>query len=134
MLPASVLNGQREEVTLLRNRAGHYVADGEINGRAVMFLVDTGATWVVVPSALARQLRLERAAPITVQTANGPSTGYQTRLAQVRLGAIEIRDIGAVVTDGMSGNTVLLGMNFLQRLELTQRDNRLTLRLATPQP
>ena len=41
---ARVLNQQQGELALARNRAGHYVADGEINGRHVTFLLDTGAT------------------------------------------------------------------------------------------
>jgi aspartyl protease family protein len=128
--PARVLNQQQGELTLVRNRAGHYVADGEINGRPVTFLLDTGATSVALPTALARELGLKRGAAITLQTANGAAVGYQTRLDSVRLGPIEMRDVGALVADGMDADTVLLGMNFLKRLELTQRDDRLTLRPA----
>ena len=43
---ARVLSLQQGEVTLARNGAGHYVAEGEINGRRVVFLLDTGATAV----------------------------------------------------------------------------------------
>ncbi len=125
---AHVINQQREELTLARNRAGHYVAEGEINGRRVIFLLDTGATWVALPGGLARELGLKRGAAVTLQTANGSATGYQTRLDSVRLGPIEMRDVGALVTDGMDENTVLLGMNFLNRVEFTQRDGRLILR------
>lgn len=125
---ARVLNQQQGELTLVRNRAGHYVAEGEINGRHVTFLLDTGATWVALPTALARELRLKRGAAITLQTANGAAVGYQTRLDSVRLGPIEMRDVGALVADGMDADTVLLGMNFLKGLELTQRGDRLTLR------
>ena len=46
----------------------------------------------------------------------------------MRLGGIEISDLGAVVADGMSSDTVLLGMNFLRRLEMVQRGEQLTLR------
>jgi aspartyl protease family protein len=126
--PASVINQQRGELVLQRNRDGHYVADGEINGRPVVFLVDTGATWVALPTTLARQLEVRRGPAVTVQTANGPATGFQTRLDSVKLGPIEMQDIGAIVTDGMDDNMVLLGMNFLKRLELIQRGDTLTLR------
>ena len=125
---AHVLDQQRGELTLARNRAGHYVADGEINGRHVTFLLDTGATSVALSSRLARELGLKRGAAVTVQTANGAAVGYQTRLDRIRLGPIEMRDVGALVTDGMDPETVLLGMNFLRRLELTQRGDQLTLR------
>ena len=125
---ARVLNLQQGELTLTRNRAGHYVAEGEINGRRVTFLLDTGATWVALPSALARELGLKRGAAVTLQTANGSAVGYQTRLDSVRLGPIEMHDIGALVADGMDDNTVLLGMNFLKRVEFTQRGGELTLK------
>jgi aspartyl protease family protein len=127
---ALALNQQAGEVTLLRNRAGHYVADGEINGRRVTFLLDTGATWVALPLALGRELGLKRGADVTLQTANGPAVAYQTRLARVRLGSLELVDVAAVMSDGLDADTVLLGMSYLKRVEFTQSDGRLTLRPA----
>jgi aspartyl protease family protein len=126
--PASVLNVQRGDLTLARNRAGHYVADGEINGKRVTFLLDTGATWVAVPLGLARELGLKRGAAVTLQTANGAAVGYQTRLDRVRLGPLELADVGAVMSDGLDADVVLLGMSFLKRVEFTQRGDQLILR------
>lgn len=117
------------EVVLQRNRAGHYVADGEINGERVVFLIDTGATQVALPAHLARRLGLKLGAAVTLQTAAGPAAGYQTRLASVRLASIEMREVSALVADGLDPDTVLLGMNFLKRLEMTQRGDQLILRL-----
>ncbi len=128
--PARVLNVQQGELTLARNRAGHYVAEGEINGRRVTFLLDTGATWVALPMSLARKLGLQRGAAITLQTANGPAVGYQTRLDSVQLGPIDLSDVSALVADGMDDGTVLLGMSFLKRVEFTQRGDQLILRPA----
>ncbi len=125
---ARVLNQQQGDLTLERNRAGHYLADGEINGKPVTFLLDTGATWVALPAGLARELKLQRGAPVTLQTANGLAVGYQTRLASVRVGQIELRDVAALITDGISETTVLLGMSFLTRVEFSQRDGRLIIR------
>ena len=68
---AAVVNAQQGDLMLVRNRAGHYVADGEINGRRVSFLLDTGATEVALPAALARELGLKRGAAVTVQMATG---------------------------------------------------------------
>lgn len=125
---ARALNAQTGEVRLLRNRAGHYVAEGEINGRTVTFLLDTGATSVALPLALGRELGLKRGAAITLMTANGSATGYETRLARVKLGAIELNDVAAVMSDGLGSDAVLLGMSFLKRIEFTQRGNELVLR------
>lgn len=116
------------EIVLTRSRNGHYTADGEINGRAVKFLLDTGATQIALSRALANDLGLKLGPAITLQTAAGPATGYATRLASVRLGAIEMSDLGAVVSEGMGDDSVLLGMNFLRRLEMVQRGDQMTLR------
>lgn len=129
---AQVLRAQQGELTLLRNRAGHYIADGEINGRPVTFLLDTGATAVALSAALARELGVKRGAAVTVQTANGAADGFETRLDSVRLGSLEMREVAAIVTAGMDTDTVLLGMSFLKRVEFTQSGERLTLRAPAP--
>lgn len=116
------------ELSLQRARDGHYYADGEINGRPVKFLLDTGATQIALSPRLANDLSLSLGRSVTLQTAAGPATGYPLRLARVRLGGIEMRDLGAVVSEGMSEESVLLGMNFLKHLELVQRGDQMTLR------
>jgi len=116
------------EVVLQRNRYGHYVASGAIDGHPVTFLLDTGATTLSIPAATAQRLGLERGAPYRVSTANGSITVYATRVARVSLGPIELRDVAAHVNPAMEGEEVLLGMSALQRLELTQRGDELTLR------
>jgi len=125
---AHVLRQQQGDLTLERNRDGHYLADGEINGSAVTFLLDTGATWVALPTGLARELGLKRGAAVTLRTANGTTIGYQTRLASVRVGPIVLQDVAALITDGIDDDTVLLGMSFLKRVEFTQRDSRMIIR------
>ena len=86
--PASVIDVQRGELTLTRNRAGHYVADGEINGRRVTFLLDTGATSVALPLALGRELDLKRGAAVTLQTAH--QCGYE-KTARFRITGAALR-------------------------------------------
>lgn len=129
--PQAALDQQQGELTLLRNRDGHYVADGEINGRRVTVLVDTGATWVALSQELARKLRLQPGAAVPLQTANGSAIGYQVRLDSIRVGPIEMHDIAALVTAGLAADTVLLGMNFLKRLEMTQRGDQLILKVVS---
>jgi aspartyl protease family protein len=123
------------EVVLQRNRAGQYVADGEVNGERVTFLLDTGATQVALSTRLARELGLKRGPSVTLQTAAGPSRGYMVRLDSVRLAGIEMRDVGALVSDGLEPGLVLLGMNFLKRLEMIQRGDQLVLKpMSQPPP
>jgi aspartyl protease family protein len=118
--------GERVEVTLKSDRQGHFIATGSINGRAVDFLVDTGATLVSIPEGLADRMGLERLSPIGLQTAAGPVQGWMTRLDEVRLGDIVQRDVAAAINPGRH-ETVLLGMSFLRELEMTQRDGELRL-------
>lgn len=121
-------DGGVKEVVLERNRDGHYVADGAINGHPVTLLVDTGATTVTVPGALAARLGLARGAPLRAQTANGAATVYATTLDSVALGGIVLHDVRANISPGMSGEEALLGMSFLRGLELIQRDGTLRIR------
>lgn len=119
----------RSSVVLDRNSKGHYVAGGRINGLPVTFLLDTGATDVALPEALADRLRLERSGGAISQTANGPVAVWRTVLDEVQLGSITLRDVRAAILPSMgAGDPVLLGMSFLRQLEFTQRDGQLTLR------
>ena len=111
-----------------RNRAGHYVANGFINGSSVTFLLDTGATDVAVPETLASSLGLKKGLPFVSQTANGTVTSWRTRLDEVRIGTIVLTDVRASILPSMTGMDVLLGMSFLKQLELVQRGETLTLR------
>ena len=116
------------EIVLKRNRMGHFTAGGSINGQPVVFLVDTGATQISVPLELAEKLALKRGLPIQLMTAAGPSRGYMTRLESVELASFTLKDASAIIAEGLHAETVLLGMNFLRQLEITQRGDELILR------
>lgn len=120
------------EIILQRNRAGQYLAEGEVNGRPVTFLLDTGATQVALSTGLARELGLKLGPPVTLSTAAGSVRGYSARLHSVRLAGIEMRDVSALVSDGLEPGLVLLGMNFLKQLEITQRGDQLILKPPPP--
>ena len=121
------------EVRLLSNGQGHFVADGAINGQVVHFMLDTGATDVAIPEALARDLDLARGAPVQLSTANGRTEGYRTRLDSLQLGDIHLRDVRALVVPGLDGQAVLLGMSALKQLEFSQKGGTLVLRQSTLQ-
>jgi aspartyl protease family protein len=116
------------EVVLQRNKYGHYVTNGEINGKPVTFMLDTGATGVAIPAGLATYLGLRRGAAFPTQTANGMSTSYAATLDRVSVGAIELYDIPAGITPGLQTEEILLGMSFLKHIEFTQRGDTLILR------
>jgi len=118
----------RAAVILRRNRAGHYVASGKINGEPVVFLVDTGATDVALPLAVARRLGLPLGGGGMSKTANGNVRTWRTRLDSLDLGGLILHGVPASVLPNMPGDEVLLGMSYLKRLELVQRGDTLTLR------
>jgi aspartyl protease family protein len=116
------------EVVLKRNRQGHYIATGKINGHSVTFLLDTGATVVAVPYHLRDRLNLEPDMAVATKTANGTSTSYTTTIDELRLGDIHVNNIRAGIATGLEGNEILLGMSFLSDLELIQRGDTLVIR------
>lgn len=116
------------EVVLKRNKFGHYVSSGEINGQAVTFLLDTGATGVAIPQAIATKLGLRRGRAYTTTTANGQSTSYAVTLDSVSVGTIVQHDVRAAISPGYRADEVLLGMSFLKHIEFSQRGDTLTLR------
>jgi aspartyl protease family protein len=114
----------RAMIVLQRDRSGHYVADGEINGFEVTFLVDTGATDVALPEAAARRMGLEFGPEMVVMTAAGPMKAWMTRLDRVSLGGLALTNVRGTITRGPL-DEVLLGMSFLRHFRITQQGDRL---------
>ena len=124
----NLASGLQKEIVLQRNAYGHYVSSGTINDREVVFLLDTGASDVAVPEALANDIGLVKNQRIVVRTANGNATAYRTRLDSVGIGDIKLYDLNATILTNMPGQEILLGMNFLKHLEITQKGKTLTIR------
>jgi|TARA_B110000093_G_scaffold108002_1_gene116033 aspartyl protease family protein len=125
--PTSSIYSESIEVPLKRNRQGHYLLIGQINGEDVEFLLDTGATDVVVPESTARKLGLPYGIRGRAMTANGPVTIYQTRINELHLGKIRLTNIDASINPNMEG-AILLGMSALGQIEFSQQADILTLK------
>ena len=124
----SVHTSEAIEITLQPSRGGHYLLDGTINGQRVTFMLDTGATQVAIPAAIADDLGLQRGNPVQVRTANGIVTAHQTELATVGLGDIELEGVAAQILPGYDSDAILLGMSALDRLDWRREGQELTLR------
>ncbi|MDI5983720.1 TIGR02281 family clan AA aspartic protease [Halomonas sp. M4R5S39] len=122
--------GEGEPVTLERNRAGHFMATGRINGEPVEFLLDTGATYVALPAGLADRLGLERVGSAWFNTANGRVRGDLTILDEVSLGGFSAAEVRGSISPGLEGDVALLGMSFLDRFDIEIRASRMVLRPA----
>lgn len=118
----------RAQVVLAAGPGGHFIAEALVNGAPMRFLVDTGATSIALPAREAARLGLDyrNGARGVSNTANGPVTVYRVSLDTVRLGGIELHTVEAVVLE--SGlDTALLGMTFLNRVEMKREGSTMTL-------
>lgn len=114
-------------VRIWSNANGMFTTVGSINGYPVKFLVDTGATMVAMNGRQARRLGLDLefdGEPQWVTTASNLVKAYRVRLDRVKVGDIELTNVDSAVLDGDYPTEVLLGMSFLNRLEM-QRDGTL---------
>lgn len=113
------------EIVVSAGPGGHFTPVGAINGRPVRFMVDTGATLVALgrDEALRIGLDLTGARQGLSQTANGPVPVHVLVLDRVRVGEVELTQVGAVVMP-QPMPYVLLGNSFLTRFQM-RRDNDL---------
>lgn len=127
-LPSTSTSSDNATIALERNRYGHYVFDGEINGHTATFMIDTGATDVVIPQGLADKIGLESYGQAKASTANGIITVFNTSLKRVSIGPITLYNVRASINPAMkSDDYVLMGMSALKHLELRQKNTTLTL-------
>ena len=105
-------------VAISAGQHGHFVLEADVDGQGIRFLVDTGASDVVLSSFDARRLgfNIEHLSfTQTYRTANGIVKGAPVRLGRVTIGPIVVRDVRASV-NGAAMKRSLLGMSFLSRL------------------
>jgi aspartyl protease family protein len=117
------------ELSIPRARDGHFYAQGQIEGKAVTFLVNTGASLVVVSEAFAREAGLATGVPTTFRTANGELQGRIVAGLTVSVGPARIS--GLRVGVGLVGpdpSVALLGQSFLSRFEVLLSGDTMTLR------
>jgi aspartyl protease family protein len=127
--PTQVATGGRT-VRLEGDRNGHFRVDARIDGRNIDFMVDTGASAVVIRETDAARLGIfPRASEYTgrTQTANGLAKYAPTRLNRVEINGIIVRDVDAAVMPDEALKTNLLGMTFLSRVKFSHDRGRLVL-------
>lgn len=119
------------EIALRAGPNGHFLIEASVDGNSVNFVVDTGATMVVLRREDAEELGLrpdDLSYTRKLNTANGVAAGAPVTLREVRIGQLSVRDVDAVVMSGELGMS-LLGNSFLRRLEGYEVvDDRLILR------
>lgn len=121
--------GGVQSTSLTADGRGHFITTGTVNGATVRFMVDTGATSVALGASDARRanVNLANGRPIMVQTANGVTQAWLVTLNSVRIGDVTLNEVeGTVHQQDMP--MALLGMSFLNRMEMKRDGQTMTLR------
>ncbi len=122
-------SGGGSTASLNADTKGHFLTLGTVNGAVVRFMVDTGATLVSLGASDARRANIDysKGEPGLMTTANGVAKVWRVKLDAVRVGDIVLTDIDGAVQEGEMP-VVLLGMSFLNRMEMRRDGETLTLR------
>ena len=121
--------GGTQTINLTADSRGHFITTGTVNGATVRFMVDTGATGVALGASDARRanISMANARPVMVQTANGVTQAWLVTLGSVRIGDVTLNEVeGMVHQHDMP--VALLGMSFLNRMEMKRDGQTMTLR------
>lgn len=123
----SAPSGGRSTVILAPDTRGHFIADGQVNGGYIRFLVDTGATLVSMSAADASRLGIDYRNG--EQSYSIVADGRRVPTFRVKLDSVSVGDITIYGVEGMvrEGGAALLGMSFLNRTEIRREGGNLTL-------
>ena len=116
-------------VVLTADAAGHFLARGSINGTSVRFLVDTGASMISIGTSDARRIGVDASMGQLgyTQTANGVAPVARVKLNTVKVGDIVLNNVDATIHQ-QDMPVVLLGMSFLNRMEMQRNGDTMTLK------
>ncbi len=106
-------------VRLKRNDDGHFYAVVRVNGKPVNFLVDSGATMTSMSAEAAKSAGIDfdrSAVPVIVGTANGAVKNWRATANVMALESISVKDHTVLISDNLSEDLNLIGMNFLDEL------------------
>jgi aspartyl protease family protein len=120
--------GSGSRIVLNAGSGGHFMTAGRINNQQVQFMVDTGATSIAIAEAEAKRLGLAYKEGVLggAHTANGPVTVWRIKLASVRIGDVEIREVDATVIPAAMP-FILLGNSFLSRFQMKRENDMMVL-------
>ncbi|MGB9369972.1 MAG: TIGR02281 family clan AA aspartic protease [Xanthobacteraceae bacterium] len=131
LLPGRAMS-RGDTVEIARGSRGEFQIVAEINGARISTVYDTGASAVVLTQEAAKAAGLPLDFlnySVQVETANGRTRAAPVTLDRVRVGAIEERQVPALIAQPGQLRTSLLGMSFLNRLKSSEvRGDRLLLR------
>ena len=124
--PAEEARVVAKEIYIYRDPDKLYRTIGSINGFTVTFLVDTGASSIVINAQQANRMGIkykENGTPIRVRTASGEENAVSIKFNKVSINGITLRSIEGIVLEGPEPSTPLLGMSYLSRFEIQNSGN-----------
>ena len=122
-------SGGGSSASVTADSRGHFITTGTVNGMSIRFMVDTGASSVALSVDEAKRAGVNYLAGTRsrVQTANGVAVVYIVKLDSVRVGDITVNNVDAVIVESDKLGIALLGMSFLNRMEMKRAGDTLTL-------
>ena len=121
---------EKREVTIPKDALKQYRTVATINGRRVAVIVDTGANTVALSASQASALGVdyESGIPTSVETASGKVDAWVVALDSVDVGGIRVDKVQAAVTDSEYPSTILLGMTYLEHVDIAESNGVLSLK------
>jgi aspartyl protease family protein len=109
--------GSAEDTLLTRRSDGHFYVDAEVDGQLVNFVIDTGASRVVLPVETARRLNIpfsESDFDVIGSGASGPVRGMMIEFDRISIEGKEVRNVKGAIAEGL--DQPLLGQSYLSRI------------------
>jgi aspartyl protease family protein len=120
LLPSYATTNKSGEIVLRRSQNGHFYADVYINGQKVRFMVDTGASMVMLTKEAAEKVGINTKTLLYNRpsvTANGTVYNAVVEVGSMSLGPVEFKGVTVYVNPAEGSDTSLLGMAFLDRFD-----------------
>lgn len=115
-------------LALKQHESGHYFVDGAINGKPLVFVIDTGASVVSLPSSTASAAGIACEKTALMETANGRTEACTAVIPELKFGHFVIKDAQSMIVPNLS--QPLLGMNILQHFKIAQDNGEM--RISAP--
>ncbi len=119
LIPGTPLQTEAGEMVISASAGGGFHANGTVNGTPVRFLVDTGASSIVLTPGDARRLGIDLDSLMfnrAYETANGIGYGASTVVDELTVGHIRLTNVPVSINQAPMRNS-LLGMTFLNRMK-----------------
>lgn len=131
LVPGNAVSGSDTDgtgtVSIGQSANGHFEVNALVNDQRVRFMIDTGASMIVLTQADAEKAGIDIGSlsyTNPVSTANGRAMAASVRIQEIKIGTITRQNLRALVTQEGQLEGSLLGMNFMNSLSAytVQRD------------